>query len=401
MMEHRRRSILIILLLSLALACPVSAEESPSRLVQWLNGFYGLSLEDDSSAWVQHSLGSDENSQVRLTIHEGVYDGVMAWVLLTVEPVEEDAIDISNIEIDVDNAPAATSTCQIVEEGDALTLCAEICLNGQAPEQASLRVGVDAQQPCSVSFKLNRTESTWTALSPESGANCDATVLFANRVDTPFATYLTYAYSLRDAILNRSVALIEEDESYYATEYGQYIHLDPNCSGMEGASEISGREAIEQEKLPCPVCAVMEAGPLQDFMVSSSSLIEGSETYYATEYGKYIHLDPECSGMKGASAISGDEAIAQSRIPCPICVTMDEDWAESERFLTLVPLDAQCQPVNGVLWSEEGAPAEGEEFTFSSVYMFLKDTLPTDTLFLAPSNATEDQSSFIKLTTGT
>ena len=111
-MKHYRWTLLVLLLVSLALACPAAAETDSSRLVEWLNGRYGISLDEDAGAWVQQALGSDENGQVRLTVDEAVYDGVKAWVLLTLEPLEEGQsspdLEAQALVVDTDNEPTAS-----------------------------------------------------------------------------------------------------------------------------------------------------------------------------------------------------------------------------------------------------------------------------------------------------
>lgn len=82
-----------------------------------------------------------------------------AWVLLTLEPLEEGQsspdLEAQALVVDTDNEPTASWTCQTVEADGALTLLAEISLNGQSPEQLSLHVGTDSEQPLAVSFHLD------------------------------------------------------------------------------------------------------------------------------------------------------------------------------------------------------------------------------------------------------
>ena len=43
-------------------------------------------------------------------------------------------------------------------------------------------------------------------------------------------------------------------------------------------------------------------------------------TVYATKHGTYYHYDPVCSGMKNAQATTADDALAEGKTPCPVCV---------------------------------------------------------------------------------
>jgi|GEM_PF-5492827 len=49
--------------------------------------------------------------------------------------------------------------------------------------------------------------------------------------------------------------------------------------------------------------------------------IDDEATYYATENGVFIHRLRECSGMKDAMAITGEQARAQGRRACPVCLS--------------------------------------------------------------------------------
>ena len=43
-------------------------------------------------------------------------------------------------------------------------------------------------------------------------------------------------------------------------------------------------------------------------------------TVYATKHGTYYHYDPTCSGMKNAQATTADEALAEGKTACPVCI---------------------------------------------------------------------------------
>ena len=161
--------------------------------------------------------------------------------------------------------------------------------------------------------------------------------------------------------------LTEADVTVYRTAKGAYCHLDPGCSGMENASAVSLSEALSSGLKTCPVCfgewmvfagdgahyhLRADCGLLQDGKAESAGSVlwqdallaglsacpvcdplreapsfgtpEEDVTYYANPAGKYYHLDPACSGMKGASPV--DPALAQKRgqTPCPVCIGGEE-----------------------------------------------------------------------------
>ena len=43
-------------------------------------------------------------------------------------------------------------------------------------------------------------------------------------------------------------------------------------------------------------------------------------TVYATEKGKYFHVDIDCSGMRNAFPWAIEDAVKGGKLPCPDCV---------------------------------------------------------------------------------
>lgn len=132
---------------------------------------------------------------------------------------------------------------------------------------------------------------------------------------------------------------------FWTTEAGGYFHLDPLCSGMENAFSVSYDDAQAQGKQPCPVCVVAPATPSPGATLDPLPTARPTATpdplptarptptpiatpepteqpmYWSTDHGVYYHAIRNCSGMKGATAVSAEVAENQRRqSPCPVCI---------------------------------------------------------------------------------
>lgn len=108
-----------------------------------------------------------------------------------------------------------------------------------------------------------------------------------------------------------------EEAWVWTTEGGVYYHTDEHCSGMEGATGCSEREALAAGKQPCPICAPQ---------ISS---------VWATAEDKYYHLRQDCSGMVDAQEMTESDALAAGKTLCPNCwqeteLATEEAWAGSD-----------------------------------------------------------------------
>ena len=94
-----------------------------------------------------------------------------------------------------------------------------------------------------------------------------------------------------------------EEAFVYCTEGGKYYHSQPDCSGMEGATQMSIAKAEAMGKTAGPACI--------------------GSVVYCTQSGYYYHNEADCSGMQGASLMTREKAAVMGKNPCPICV---ESW---------------------------------------------------------------------------
>ena len=100
------------------------------------------------------------------------------------------------------------------------------------------------------------------------------------------------------------------DSIVYYNEQGNYFHTIPDCSGMQGAAAHSLREAYESGKGVCPVCG--------DAALASPHVV------YSHRSGTYYHAQPDCSGMKNAPETTIEQAEADGKTACPVCIPKEE-----------------------------------------------------------------------------
>ena len=89
----------------------------------------------------------------------------------------------------------------------------------------------------------------------------------------------------------------------YATKGGSHYHVKKDCSGMQGATKGSLKDAILAGKTACPNCCP-----------TAGSLV------YCRADSKSYHTDPNCQGMKNAKKISLAEAMVLGKERCDVCI---------------------------------------------------------------------------------
>lgn len=98
--------------------------------------------------------------------------------------------------------------------------------------------------------------------------------------------------------------LQEEAIHVYSTEGSTFYHLEPNCSGLENAIEMSEIEAVRMGKQACPVCIPMTCNGHNG---------EEIEFVYYTQGAKYFHKQEECNG--GSFDLKGEYFTVTSAFP--------------------------------------------------------------------------------------
>ncbi len=89
----------------------------------------------------------------------------------------------------------------------------------------------------------------------------------------------------------------------YATKGGTHFHVKSNCSGMQGASKGSLKDALLAGKTACPTCC-----PTAGMLV------------YCRADSKSYHSDKNCQGMKNAKQVTLAEAMVMGKQRCDVCM---------------------------------------------------------------------------------
>lgn len=111
------------------------------------------------------------------------------------------------------------------------------------------------------------------------------------------------------------------NRTVYATSGGTYYHSYATCSGMSGATAGTLAQALALGYQRCPYCWSSDGGSGEsggnegsDEIVSVSGV-----TVYCTENGQWYHTDRYCQGMRNASAVSLEQAVAMGKTACETC----------------------------------------------------------------------------------
>ena len=92
----------------------------------------------------------------------------------------------------------------------------------------------------------------------------------------------------------------------FCTAAGTYFHVQSDCSGMRGASQVALSEAVNRGLRACPRC------------VSPSKIY-----VFAIPDGEYYHTKANCSGIQHATRLTQKNAELAGKRPCPICNAKD------------------------------------------------------------------------------
>ena len=108
---------------------------------------------------------------------------------------------------------------------------------------------------------------------------------------------------------------------YYATPTGTWFHSNATCGGMKNATKVSLATATARNQTPCPTCLPgMTTVKPTTGGTDNKGTATGTVTFYSTKDGKYFHTRQDCTGMKGATAVTAKEIAARNQTACPKCV---------------------------------------------------------------------------------
>lgn len=107
---------------------------------------------------------------------------------------------------------------------------------------------------------------------------------------------------------------------YYATPTGTWFHSNATCGGMKNATKVSLATATARNQTPCPTCLPGMTTVKPTTGTNNKGTATGTVTFYSTKDGKYFHTRQDCTGMKGATAVTAKEIAARNQTACPKCV---------------------------------------------------------------------------------
>lgn len=167
-------------------------------------------------------------------------------------PMLEPAGDSQNVDID----RTYIQGIQLTDEGEyRFYIFCPVTLRDidRAPDELILWLFDEGEDRGKAAFTLLKTESEKAVYLDADAALSDAAVKNVTLTQTPFASYLEIDYAY--ARSGPQMPLLPE-VTYYATQFGAFLHTDPACSGMQNALALTAQEATAMNKdYLCPVCA--------------------------------------------------------------------------------------------------------------------------------------------------
>lgn len=319
------RTLLIAALITLLTLGTALAAASGTGLINFFRKISNMEPQEGAENTIARDLGQIETGAAILSVREAVYDGAAARVVLAVEPKEkdkyvlvpanEDNETVMNAEtgetvkdyaartgretlaadfVDVAcvNADVFGSARAACYDGEVLLLYCEYTLGGETPQGLEMRASLE----------------DW---ANEGGVDLNFTLSKVETVDR--------AYQVEDGAM-------EEITIHEATR--RDTPFSSNLTYIY--SSTAAGEALTWDKVDM--------------------------TVYAAANGMYFHLQADCSGLQGASAMKSKEAVALGKTPCASCAGR-YPW-ESEECKVFINgagnffhLDADCSGMqNAQAW---------------------------------------------------
>lgn len=257
-----------------------------------LNDESGVLPLENAQFAIQSKLVTHEDDQVRWKVEQAVYDGECVRALVKAAPVNPEThalffpfiddlpMTIANRNVQDEMAsktPVNVGFPELMPAGDgqmvdidrtiiqgvylsetgeySMYVFCPVALRGidSAPEELVLWLYDSGDDRKKAGFTLNKCENQKAVYLNNDTSFSDTTVRSVVLTQTPFASYLEidYAYARTGPGMTLS-----NETTYYATEFGRFLHTDPACSGIENAMTLTYEEAISLDKdYLCPVCA--------------------------------------------------------------------------------------------------------------------------------------------------
>ena len=123
----------------------------------------------------------------------------------------------------------------------------------------------------------------------------------------------------------------DDGDPAWSREADEYYHASALCAGIEDeAAEAETAltfvaRARLQGKLPCPNCVTLEQ--------TTPAVLTGQ--LYCTSGGEWVHVQPNCNGMRQPMGCTLAQALEMGKSICPVCIGTD------------------CIYINGIVWEPE------------------------------------------------
>lgn len=113
-----------------------------------------------------------------------------------------------------------------------------------------------------------------------------------------------------------------------------------------------------------------------------AAVFDPDETYYMTEYGRFEHLDSECSGMANAVAATAEEVMAKEKMPCPICANGNAVTMQSPTAWTVELTDGDGQPIDVAGVSGSDATVADAANAYSALFVLRPLSFPVGEVYV-------------------
>ena len=326
MKRKLRVSLLVAVLIVLLLAAAAFAAATHWGILDFFK-LYDQPIQPMASAkgMISSDLGSDQNDKLRMTVREAVYDGAVVRAVVEIAPREG-----SNLLL-VD-----PWSSQELDSGDRAGDSSKS--GGKAPYAPDTLLLLD-------------TRSLPGEGRSVSSLTYDELKFFPPLADSSSEGYL--CVSEGDALIYSLTGVVKnQGDGPLALTAALPVHGDKTLAVSFELAKAAGEKRWtlipEKAELDDAGCILLQAGlrstPLAGYIDISFKLkprvpaaIDGRTTVYTTKKGLYFHLFEHCSGMENAVSTTVNEAEAEGKKECPVCLTGDRTYASLDFEL----LDAQ------------------------------------------------------------
>ncbi len=341
-----------LMLMSVSIAFAVST----FGLLDFFEEKNQLSPKPDAAVAVGTNLAALETELLHIEVSEAAYDGSCLRTLVKLSPLDPQTYGLNvfdhsrasdtpqtesgkektlNVGMQMsgsDSMPVDLTRVSLCtrHDGDSLLVYLEdafISDNSsfsEAPDEFSAMLTVevisekdkkaDMHEIC---FNISKSAAESAKFIPTQSSISGMTVNSVDIALTPFAEYLSVRYTVKapDAMIEFS-----DGTTYYGTEYGTWLHIKPDCSGMKNAYEYSAQEAAASMRGLCPKCVSGSEEVYGELSESFSWKFDRQENPSVGEYTKQIsERSADCEYLTTLICPSGE------KLPAAFTLTIEKN----------------------------------------------------------------------------